>query len=122
MIYKLNFKLVDIRNNCRDPRELHFRIENTNQNVEDLLRSGFMFILSGKWGVSANNGNMVPAVTWYIRGQQIERQRKRYYNETKKKYCYKNEFNKELIRKHPSIENDCHKGEFNTETKIMKIL
>ena len=122
MIYKLNFKLVDIRNNCHDPWELHFRIENTNQNVEDLLRSGFMFILSGKWGVSANNGNMVPTVTWYIRGRQIERQRRRYYNETKEAYCYKNEFNEELIRKHPSIKEDWHKGEFNTETKIMKIL
>jgi len=126
MIYKIKFRVANIKNGNSDPWELHFSIEQEDYYIIDRLKKDFIFEINNSWVMSACRPNPMISIyglKWDIRGSlgHIEGNKK-YYNLAANVAFHKHEFNKEIEREYPEIRNKFYYGQFDSKTRIMKIL
>jgi len=124
-LYKIKFRMVDIKNGSNDPCELHFSIENEDDDIISRLKKDFTFEAGNSWIVSANRPAIMISsygLKWYIRGSlgHVEGNRK-YYNRTTNAVFYKYDFNNEIYKKYLEIRNKFYIGQFDPVTGIMRI-
>jgi len=126
MIYKLKFRMADIKNGAKDPWEIHFKVEeNEDDYIIDRLKKDFIFDVGGSWMVRANCPEPMISIyglKWYIKGSigHVEGNRK-YYNIADNIILNKHEFNNVIDQKYSEIRNKFYNGQFDSSTGIMKI-
>lgn len=117
--------MADIKNNNSDSWELHFNVENEDDDVIKILEKDFTFELRSSWIISANHPEPMISkynMKWYIRGSLgYVDGNKKYYNETADAIFNKHEFNEEIIEEYPQIKDKIFDGQFDSSTGIMKI-
>lgn len=124
MILKINFQLVNIQDGGNDPYELKlfFSEEDKELAISEIHDQDFTFKLISDWQVSAF---YTKSWNWfYIKGckdKVLHKASSHHYNKSNNTSYHESEFNKELRSAFPEIENKRYDGEFNTETRVMKI-
>ena len=126
MIYKIKLRMANVKNKANDPWELHFNIENEDDDIISRLKKDFTFEVGSSWIVSAYRPEPMIGIynlKWYIRGslEHIEGNKK-YYNIAANAVFNKHEFNNKIDGEYSEIRNKFYNGQFDSVTGIMKIL
>ena len=123
MILTIEFQLIDIHSG-NDPYELRlfFTTEDKDIIITEINNKDFIFKLINNWQVSAF---YTASWNWfYIKGCQdksLHFGNRHHYNKSNLTSYHESEFNDELRKLYPEIQNKRYEGEFNTETRVMRI-